>query len=139
MQHSHSCQHHSGTSQTWNADMLPTVTAACCITASTKPVACTGTPCTVLVCLIGCFKQGLPADLCGALLSHVVSASWLDPTDGDLATITRFGASNNCSMPCTGGVTTRCGGDFTVDMYTITDLLPATIPEHNVTFLGCFR
>lgn len=65
--------------------------------------------------------------------------SWLDTGSGDLASITRFGASNNCTMPCLGNPTQRCGGDFTADMYTVTDQLPASIPERNTTFLGCFR
>lgn len=65
--------------------------------------------------------------------------SWLDPSDGDLAMITRFGASPNCTMPCTGDATTRCGGDFIADVYTITGPLPASYVVRNTTFLGCFR
>jgi hypothetical protein len=42
-------------------------------------------------------------------------------------------------MPCSGDVTARCGGDFVDDIYTITDPLPASIPLHNITHLGCFK
>lgn len=61
-----------------------------------------------------------------------------DAQNSDLATLTRFGASNNCTMPCSGDASARCGGDFRADMYTITDPLPAGIPVTNSTYIGCY-
>lgn len=41
-------------------------------------------------------------------------------------------------MACSGDATKRCGGDFSVDLYTISDPLPERL-ETNITYVGCYK
>lgn len=62
-----------------------------------------------------------------------------DPDNGNTTYLSRFGAGDACTRPCSGAPSTVCGGAGQVSLFLDSDPAPTAPPQHDAAPVGCFK
>lgn len=62
-----------------------------------------------------------------------------DPLNGNLTSLTRFGAGGACNTSCAGDTRIVCGGQQQASVYLENDATPAVVPPNDYLPVGCFK